>query len=109
MIEGDQPEWEVEYIKDSRLVGQNGFQYLVKWKGFPHEESTWEPAANLANAAVAVKDFHKKHPQAPRRISALTFSSLKFRPYENFTELPDSTLKAIPDWTQGKLIEGNES
>lgn len=88
VVEGDQPEWVVEYIKDSRFVGEHGFQYLVKWKGWPHEDSTWEPAANLKNAALAVEEFHQKHPSAPRRISALTFSRLKFKPYENFTELP---------------------
>ena len=102
VIAGDEPEWEVECIKDSRFVGEHGFQYLVKWKGFPHEESTWEPAVNLKNAADAIKDFHLKHPSAPRKIAALTFSSLKFRPYENFTELPASQLKNLADWTMGK-------
>ena len=107
VVEGDEPEWEVESIKDSRLVGRHGFQYLVKWKGFPHEESTWEPACNLKNAAAAVEEFHKKHPSAPRKISALTFSGLNFRPYENLTELPKSQLEALSDWTLGKHIVGN--
>lgn len=101
VVEGDEPEWAVEYVKDSRFVGKHGFQYLVKWKGWPHEDSTWEPAANLKNAALAVEEFHQKHPSAPRRISALTFSRLKFKPYENLTELPASQLKKIPDWTFG--------
>ena len=110
VVDGDQPEWEVEYIKDSRLKGRNSLQYLVKWKGYPHEESTWEPAANLENAADAIREFHRKHPSAPKRISALTFSSLKFRPYENFTEVPQSQLDSLHDWTQGKkLIEDNEA
>jgi hypothetical protein len=63
---------------------------LVKWKGYPHEESTWEPEANLEHAPKAVKDFYIKHPAAPRKISALTFSRLPFQTYENLTELSSS-------------------
>ena len=109
VVDGDSPEWEVEYIKDSRLVSRGqGLQYKVKWKGFPQEESTWEPAANLKNCKKAVEEFHRKHPSAPRKISVLEFSSLPFKPYENLTELPAAVLESIPDWTQGKLIEDNE-
>ena len=39
VVEGDSPEWEVESIKDSRLY-RGKLQFLVKWKGYPHEEST---------------------------------------------------------------------
>jgi len=110
VVDGESPEWEVEYIKDSRLVSRGqGLQYKVKWKGFPQEESTWEPAANLKNCKQAVEDFHRKHPSAPRKISVMEFSNLPFKPYENLTELPVSVLESIPDWTQGKLIEDNES
>ena len=105
VIEGDMPEWEVEYIKDSRLRGGVAMQYLVKWKGYPHEESTWEPACNLEHAAEAVAEFHRKHPSAPRQISTLAFSGLKFRPLENLTEWPAD--KKVNDWSNGKCIVGN--
>ena len=97
-VEGDNPEWEVEYIKDSRL-SRGKLQYLVKWKGYPQEESTWEPADNLKNSRKVVNDFHGKHPSAPKRISALTFARLSFKPYENLTEV---TSKKLFDWTSGK-------
>lgn len=104
VVIADKPEWEVECIKDSRL--QRGkLEYLVKWKGYPQEESTWEPANNLKHCRKLVNDFHVKHPSAPQRISALTFSRLPFRPYTNLTEL--STSCKIWDWTTGKHIEGN--
>jgi len=106
VIEGESPEWEVEYLKDSRYT-QRGLEYLVKWKEYPHEECTWEPVGHLENATGAIEKFHQKHPSAPRRISALTFHNLSFRPYENFTELPVSVLKTLPDWTMGKCIVGN--
>jgi hypothetical protein len=104
VIEGNAPEWEVEYIKDSRLQ-RNKLEYLVKWKGYPQEECTWEPADNLTHAKKLVSDFHSKHPAASRRISAVTFDRLPFRPYINFTEpSPSATLF---NWTLGKHIEDN--
>ena len=103
VIEGDHPEWEVEYIKDSRIY-RDKLQYLVKWKNYPQEESTWEPAENLENASKTIKDFHSKYPSAPRKISALIFSRLQFKSYENFT-IPNS--KPLFDWTSGKHIVEN--
>ena len=85
IVKEDTPEWEVESVKDSRLY-RGKLQYLVKWKGYPHEESTWEPADNLKNSPKAVEEFHAKHPSAPRKISAMEFSRLAFRAYENLTE-----------------------
>jgi hypothetical protein len=104
VIAGENPEWEVEFIKDSRLY-RGKLQFLVKWKGYPHEESTWEPEKNLAKAPKALQDFYTKHPMAPRRISAMTYSRLPFQPYENFTVIPPSM--PLFDWTKGKHIEGN--
>ena len=42
-------EYEVEDILDF-LLDRSGTDYLVKWVGYPVFESTWEPAAHLANA-----------------------------------------------------------
>ncbi|PFH45494.1 hypothetical protein AMATHDRAFT_104157, partial [Amanita thiersii Skay4041] len=56
-------------------------EYLVKWSGYPVEESTWEPAENMANAQD--KAFHDKRPAAPRCIALV---NLDFKHYENNTE-----------------------
>ena len=32
-------------------------QYLVKWRGYPHWESTWEPASNLKGARDAIAEY----------------------------------------------------
>lgn len=92
VIAGENPEWEAEYIKDSRLY-RGKLQYLVKWKGYPNEESTWEPADHLKNASRLIKEFHQKYPAAPRRISATSFNRLSFIPYENFTSVNFSSFR----------------
>ena len=42
-------EFEVEDIINERKIG-NSIQYLVRWKGWPIEDSTWESAKTLKNA-----------------------------------------------------------
>ena len=48
--------------------------YLVKWKGFPDFENSWEPLANIP-ACGLVKEFHRRNPGKPgeprRLISAI--------------------------------------
>lgn len=46
---GDDEEWEVEHLLDLRGSGADD-EFLVKWRGFPKEQATWEPVANLANS-----------------------------------------------------------
>src|ERR1700738_1042115 len=88
-------EYEVESVLDSQLH-RGKPQYLVKWKGYPHEENTWEPEMNVTHSPDAVSSFHKAHPSAPRRIS----TQLPFVPYENLTE----PQLAVHAWTDGKIV-----
>lgn len=85
----DHLEYEVEKVLDSRLSHRKGLEYLVKWKGYGREDNSWEPAKNLQNARVAISLFHRSHPQAPHNIGAI-FSTIPFRPLENFTDTPPS-------------------
>jgi hypothetical protein len=34
-------------------------QYLVKWKRFPDEESSWEPVIHLSNSMEFVEELHQ--------------------------------------------------
>ena len=43
----EEQEFEVEQI-----LAKEGQQYLVKWKGYPDLENTWEPLKNLANCQL---------------------------------------------------------
>ncbi len=49
-------EWEVEAILGERGTGARK-RYLVKWKGWPMWESTWEPRANLTNVDELLKQY----------------------------------------------------
>jgi hypothetical protein len=54
--------WEVERIlkKRERRVGRGRvkvIEYLVKWKGYPDWENTWEPSNNLRGAPDVVNVF----------------------------------------------------
>lgn len=45
-LDEEQDIWEVEKLLGKRRRGQH-IQYLVKWKGFPDEDNTWEPTKNI--------------------------------------------------------------
>ena len=65
VVEGDEPEFEVEEIVDLKKVRGGAVQYKVKWKGYGHHEMTWEPALSMDNAKEEVKEFHRKYPNKP--------------------------------------------
>jgi hypothetical protein len=58
IIDGNE-EHEVEEVQGVRNK-QGKKQFLVKWKGLPQEESSWEPEENLKNACSAIRDFFKR-------------------------------------------------
>ena len=63
------------------------YEYLVKWKGYPSYEATWEPLQNLQNAPNLFNNFVNEHhlPKTWNRQLAntgqdrdLTISMIKF-------------------------------
>ena len=65
VIGGDDPQWDVEFIKDSR-IRRGKLQFLLKWKGYPHEESTWTKAEDMFDADHLIRESYERHPSAPR-------------------------------------------
>ena len=78
LIDGEE-EYVVEEILNSRMFRRR-LQYLVKWEGYGVEGNTWEYSENVDNAPEKVAEFHQRNPAAPRRIQAMTFGSIPFRP-----------------------------
>ena len=58
--------YEVEAIVDSKPDDLGNPLYLVKWKNWPPETNTWEPAKHLSTVKSLIRDFHsaQKAPQA---------------------------------------------
>lgn len=50
--------FEVEHIIAKRGSGSR-VHYLVKWRGYPHWESTWEPSAALSGARDAIAEYER--------------------------------------------------
>lgn len=98
----DVPRWEVDEIIDSRIRRRgrwSKFEYLVHWHGYPMEERSWEPAETITeDVPDLVREFHQKHPSAPRKISNI--EALKFQPLENFTD-GDPNQKSVFPWEMG--------
>src|SRR5713101_2924415 len=61
-------------------------QYLVKWEGYGTEGNTWEYAEHVNNTPERVAEFHQCNPVAPRRIRAMAFGSIPFRPISLATQ-----------------------
>lgn len=51
--------FEVSRILESRGTGARK-RWLVEWVGYPSWEATWEPLANIRDAAQALADFEKQ-------------------------------------------------
>jgi hypothetical protein len=56
--EEEEEDYEVERIIEKRGAGKK-LRYLVKWKGWPEEDNTWEPVENLTNAKDLIQAFEK--------------------------------------------------
>jgi hypothetical protein len=58
LIEGEE-EFEVEAIAAHKKWGR-GYRYLVKWKGYPISENTWEPENHLKGAEEILKEYKQR-------------------------------------------------
>ena len=69
-------EYEVEgicntavYIRELETGHLPGLYYLVFWKDYPKDKSTWEPALAVQHLRKLVSTFHKNYPNKPTATS----------------------------------------
>ena len=55
----DGEEWEVEKILDE-CKHYKKTQYLVKWRGFPDHENSWEKESDLRNCKDLLEEFRNR-------------------------------------------------
>ena len=67
LIEGEE-EYEVEKILDAKPRGRGRkMHYLVKWKGYPVSDNSWEPKENI-HAEALIKEFEKRSSKPKQRL-----------------------------------------
>src|SRR6267142_5123169 len=77
LIDGE-PEYEVELIRSHQHYGwSRTLQYLIKWKGYPESDNTWEDTDQI-HAPDLIKLYHQDNPL--RRIKGRLLSLQKSHP-----------------------------
>lgn len=74
IIEGEE-EYEVERIVKRQGTGPNR-KYLIKWKGYPESENSFEPFKNLKHAQELVDEYNRLHPLKPPKRTKTSVQSL---------------------------------
>jgi hypothetical protein len=81
VIAGEE-EFEVEGIINHRYYGRSkGLQYLIKWKGYPHADNTWEPADQV-HAPKLTNKYHQR--KASRSIKTRVLLTKSACPQSSF-------------------------
>jgi Integrase zinc binding domain/Chromo (CHRromatin Organisation MOdifier) domain len=103
LIKGE-AEYEVEAIRSHRYFGKNKrLQYLLKWKGYPEANNTWESEDQL-NAPDLLKQYNRRHHLNSIKAQvtlATTHSPSTFPPWSStLTPIsPTSSTPTIPFFT----------
>jgi hypothetical protein len=81
MIKGEE-QYEVEAVQTHQHQNHK-LQYLIKWKGYPESDNTWEPVENV-QALLLTRKYHEVHPledkKAAKQASKISFLTPTFQP-----------------------------
>ena len=114
----DDKEYKVEAIKDSVIYTKktkehlSGLYYFVFWKGYPEEESIWEPSSTVMHLRKMISTFYKDHPEKLTAISlplnsALPMAKPSVKPpvkpsIKQKQSRPINSIKQTKDWDIGR-------
>ena len=93
-------EYEVERIHSHRTWGQRKtLQYLIKWKGYPKSDNTWENADQV-HAPTLIKLYHRANAQKAIKTRWIQLEqhplpTLESHPYHS-TEIPPHSILHPP-------------
>jgi len=89
-------EYEVELLLNHRDTS-NGREFLVKWKGYPKSESTWEPSCNIWCKSLVRQYEHIrgkwKNPSKRKRIAPHKADSSKSMHHDSHDERDEANKK----------------
>ena len=89
---GGEEFYEVEQIRDHRHHGcSRMLQYLIKWKGSPESDNTWEPADQVL-APDLLREYHKHRPLSGIKANQLVVQSPQHPPWILPNRLTSSAL-----------------
>ena len=60
-----EPQEDDEFIVEE-ILEERGQHYLVKWKGYPKEDNTWEPKDHLTHCSVKLRQFRQSQQENSR-------------------------------------------
>ena len=65
---GREPEYEIEKILDKKPRGRGRkIHYLIKWKGYPTSDNSWEPAASV-HAPQLMAEFEERNKNKQKNV-----------------------------------------
>ena len=98
--------FEVESIEAKRIrAGME--EYLIKWKGYPSNQNTWEPLSSLVNVLDMVSKFNSKQRlEENAQIRTKNASKIIEKPQRNLTNSPPKhPLLASPKLADSKFFK----
>ncbi|WKX99123.1 hypothetical protein Q1695_014194 [Nippostrongylus brasiliensis] len=79
----------VEAVINKRKAKDGKIEYLLKWQGFPLEESTWEPEENVACHEL-IAEFERKRSKMEKKEPSTTSSDKQEKQLDRIIGLTDS-------------------